>query len=77
MNAGGTRVVLPAPGAAVTTAAREWRAAARIVSMKGSIGRLTMDLAPELQESRVAAGCRHALAPTPIGQLTPVPPMPQ
>ena len=54
-SAGGTRVVLPAPGAAVTTTARERRAASRIASMNGSIGRVTMDVAPELVESRAAA----------------------
>src|SRR5437016_1750202 len=37
-SAGGTRVVLPAPGGAVTTTARDWRAASTISGTKGSIG---------------------------------------
>ena len=38
-SAGGTRVVFPAPGAAVTTTARESRTLARISGRRGSIGR--------------------------------------
>src|SRR5437899_2579667 len=38
-SAGGTRVVFPAPGAAVTTAARDRRTVSRIESRNGSIGR--------------------------------------
>jgi len=50
-NAGGTRVVLPAPGAAMTTTARDRRTSATMRSMNGSIGRLR-------------AGCRMKLSTT-------------
>src|SRR2546422_765743 len=50
-HAGGTRVVLPAPGAAVTTTARDRRTSATMRSMNGSIGRLR-------------AGCRMKLSTT-------------
>ena len=53
-SAGGTRVVLPAPGAAVTTTARDRRTRSTIASRNGSIGRGTMGLT---RESRVA--CRR------------------
>ena len=52
-SAGGTRVVLPAPGAAVTTTARERRTAVAMSSRYGSMGSGRMRLAPGLRASVV------------------------
>src|SRR5216110_1293724 len=43
VSAGGTRVVLPAPGCAVTTRARERRTWSTIAGINGSIGRLGLN----------------------------------
>src|SRR5206468_769744 len=58
-SAGGTRVVFPAPGAAVTTAAREERTAATIRSMWESIGSeliTTVDTADTGEQSFLRPG---------------------
>src|SRR5258706_14580446 len=58
-SAGGTRVVLPAPGEAITTAARDRLTVSRIGSRNGSIGRTGIPgliaRAPELLQPCVAA----------------------
>src|SRR5689334_16211178 len=54
-SAGGTRVVLPAPGEATTTAARARRTSSTIESMYGSIGSGLIAPAPQLPQPRVTA----------------------
>jgi hypothetical protein len=48
---GGTRVVLPAPGAAMTTAARAIRNASRIASIYPSIGSGISDFRIQISDS--------------------------
>src|SRR5439155_17250474 len=55
-SAGGTRVVLPAPGAAVITAARHRLTSATMSSRKGSIGRGSIRSPAEAGEGPAEAG---------------------